>query len=90
MVLTLDPAAVVAEIMYDEDILLAFHLGAVEWLVVGETSVSLVSAGIATSRLDFGEVIVTCRRDGDLLAVETSDGSSFVVTLEPGGLRLQP
>ena len=90
VVLTLDPAAVTAEIAYDEDILLAFHLGAVEWLVVGETSVSTVNAGVAISRLDFGEVIVASRRDGDLLAVETSDGSSFVVALDPDGLRLQP
>jgi hypothetical protein len=75
--------------MVDEDILLAFHLDAA-WLVVGETSVSIVSAGMSFSRLDFGEVIAACHRDGALLVVETSDGSSFVVALEPDGLRLQP
>jgi hypothetical protein len=89
VVLALDPAAVAAEIAYDEDILFVFHLGGVEWLVVGESSVSTVSAGIAISRLEFGEVIVACRRDGDVLAVETSDSSSFVIALEPDGLRLQ-
>lgn len=87
--LTLDPAAVVAEIAYDEDIVLAFPLGAAGWLVVGETSVTIVRAGIPISRLDFGEVIAVCCRHGDSLDVVTSEGSSFVVVLDPDGLRLQ-
>ncbi len=89
VLLTLKPAAVAAEIAYDEDILVVFHLGTPGWLLVGETSVSVVRADIITSRLEFGEVIAACRRNDDRLLIETADGSSLVVELEPDGLRLQ-
>jgi hypothetical protein len=88
-VVTMRPPTVEVEISYDEDILLAFHLAELGWLVVGETSLSIVREGIVTSRLEFGEVIAACRRDGDLVVVDTIDGRSIVVALESDGLRLQ-
>ena len=89
VVVTMRPPTVELENSYDEDILLAFHLAELGWLVVGETSLSIVREGIVTSRLEFDEVVAACRKDGDLVVVDTIDGRTFAVALESDGLRLQ-
>lgn len=90
VLIALESQTVVDEVSYDEDILFAFHLGDRGWLVIGETSVSIVSAGATTSRMEFDDTITTCLWKDGCLAVTMSDDRAIVMSLEADGLQVRP
>jgi hypothetical protein len=76
------------EVTYDEDVLLALVMR-FGLLIVGETSVSVLSDGAVVSRLELDDVIAGGYLDGGDLVVEMFDGRSFRVAVECGDLRLE-
>jgi hypothetical protein len=65
----------------DEDLLFVFSVGT-GWLLVCETSVRRIVAGIETARLDLREVVEHAAWDGDRFVVRDSAGAEYQMRVQ--------